>query len=299
MNFKAVTAYFLILASVAEAFNRLPTNPPPETATPPPGGGAPSNGGRSLRSKGVPTSTSSITNKEATEDRKLQYGGYGMGTGGMSSGKGEMGKGSTSGKGGKGSMPATSKPGKGAMPGKGGKGAMPGTAMPGKGGKGAMSGKGSMGKGSMPGTGGKGVMTGKGSSSGKGSGSSSGCEQIPIFMMLSDLHASYQSNAVGGGFDNVPFYSGNTGKLLGYYSDGARLLASGDCVGNGAFSFGFQKDYPSQISMQFTCNGEYNSISGGNGEYGCATGYEVYSYEDNQVLASVLNICGGLCPHSG
>jgi len=125
------------------------------------------------------------------------------------------------------------------------------------------------------------------------------CQVISIFVHNSDLKKCVQYDEVGNGFDSVPFYSTETGQLLGYYSDEAANLASGDCVGVGRFSFGSQPMYGDQLSIQFTCFGNFNTITGGTGEYGCAKGYERYTYENGNVTASELHICTSLCPHTG
>ena len=259
-----------------------------------------------------------------------------MGKGTMSggTGKGNEGKGGMGSKGssgwGKGGMPEMGKGNSMPPPGKGnmGKGEM---------GKGAMPGKGGMGKGVMPGEGGKGTMPGKGNmwTSPKGSkggpkgpkgskggpkgpqggwnsswrdlkGSKGGpnvgpgqssCFVIPVFMFYKDLQADFEKNSIGGGFNNVPFYNSQTGEHLGYYSDAATELASNECVGTGEFGFSTNNTSTSQISIQFTCHGKYNPITGGTGSYGCAKGFEVFVYDDGHVIASDLHICNGLCPH--
>ena len=291
---------FLLLVSV-ECFDRLPSKAITDAIEA--GGGRRLHGGAESRrlqgSKAGP---------------KGSVGGWGEGYmpgKGSNPGKGEMGKGAMPGKGakqGKGSMPGKGEAGKGAMPwssGKGGKGSMP-PPNSGKGGKGAMPpppGKGNMGKGgkgSMPpppgkGSAGKGTMPGKGGN-GKGSAPSISCPQISIYFYIQDLTDKYEPNAIGGGFDNVPFYSTQTGDQIGFYSDQATNLTNSDCVGTGSFSFGLTHDFPSQISFSFTCNGTYNAITGGNGQFGCAEGYEELAYEDSKVISSTLNICGTLCP---
>ena len=203
-----------------------------------------------------------------------------MGKGSMSSGKGYMGTGMTPPPSGKGNM------GKGSMP--SGKGYMGEGMTPPPSGKGNMS-KGSMpppGKGSMP------LPPSKGAPKGSSKGASV-CRFVPIFMYKQDLHAGFEHETYGNGgsLDSIPFYNVETGEHLGYYSDSAAYLASGDCVGNGEFTFIDQ----SQISIQFTCFGTFNSITGGTGQFGCASGYEEYSYQDGVVFATSLHICTGLC----
>jgi hypothetical protein len=124
------------------------------------------------------------------------------------------------------------------------------------------------------------------------------CQIIPVFFFKKELRRNYSRNAIGGGFDSVPFYNTNTGAQLGYYSDEATNLASGDCVGTGVFSFGAVLQFQDQITFSFSCNGASNSITGGNGRFGCANGYEYFTVDNKQRVASVLTLCGDLCPHN-
>jgi len=123
------------------------------------------------------------------------------------------------------------------------------------------------------------------------------CQVIPITFYLDDLRAGYNSTRVGTSFDTVPFYDSNNGEQLGFYSDESTLLNSGDCVGSGAFSFG-SDPYTSQINFQFTCNGEFNTVTGGSGDYGCASGYEAPVSQDDLIIQSQLTLCGPLCPYT-
>jgi hypothetical protein len=168
---------------------------------------------------------------------------------------------------------------------------------------GAVSGKG---KGSVPPPGkGKGYAPPPGKGKGyapppeKGKGSiplEPECEEIQITFYKDELRARYTTGEFFSTFDTVPFYNSNDGQLLGYYSDESANLSNGDCIGTSVFSFGLDP-YLSQINLQFTCNGEYNGITGGNGLYGCATGYEFKVNEDDLILQSTLNVCGPLCPY--
>jgi hypothetical protein len=122
------------------------------------------------------------------------------------------------------------------------------------------------------------------------------CQKIPVFFYVEDLKSGYNATSVGGSFHKVPFYYKDNGDLLGYYSDSSTKFADGDCVGVGTFSFGKTSPYPSQVSVQFTCTGHQNSIIGGNGDFGCASGVEVFTYDDGVSTESELLICKELCP---
>jgi len=125
------------------------------------------------------------------------------------------------------------------------------------------------------------------------------CQVIGIIFQKDELKAANQNTTVGEAFDNVPFYDGSNGDLIGFYSDQYTSLPSGDCVGSGTFSFGPGSDpFPTQITISFSCFGDMNAIVGGNGDFGCAKGFEQYVYEDDVQINSELNICSQLCPFS-
>lgn len=133
---------------------------------------------------------------------------------------------------------------------------------------------------------------------GKGEYHNEPCKPIPVYFFIEELAAAFDRNEVGGGFDNVPFYHSETSEQLGTYSDSATDLASGDCVGTGAFSFNYDPPYLDQIHFSFTCNGEFNAVTGGTGAFGCATGFEEFVFDDGVVIASVIYVCGDLCPYN-
>jgi len=138
----------------------------------------------------------------------------------------------------------------------------------------------------------------------------SSCQIIPVTFYRSDVEAGFTKNELGNILNQVPFYSTSTNQLLGTYSDvavnvsspGAAMTNHSDCTVVGAFSFlptdnATQPLYRSQITMQFTCNSELNSITGGSGVYGCAKGFEHFVYIGTTYLNSQLNICHELCPY--
>lgn len=138
-----------------------------------------------------------------------------------------------------------------------------------------------------------------------------GCERIPVLFSVDEIAAGEFSNAVGFGLesgkyqqpltlqhwrhcplpprllthcapipsDTVPFYDPETGEQLGVYSDfSTETSTSDECLIQGFFTWvtqdnGFD-EYASQLNLQSTCTSKYNSIVGGNGMYGCASGYE-------------------------
>jgi hypothetical protein len=167
----------------------------------------------------------------------------------------------------------------------------------GKGGSESGKGKGDSGKGKGGPVSGK----GKGAPEGKGKGVAS-CTVIPILFYSEDLLLANYSNAVGFGLDQVPIFDPETLAQIGVYSDFAvDIPDSDDCIASGAFSFGTQGadgKYPSQIEISFTCRSQQNAITGGSGEYGCASGYETLVFQDETagLLGTELTVCGPLCP---
>lgn len=110
--------------------------------------------------------------------------------------------------------------------------------------------------------------------------------------------ANFTSYENGASFDSVPYYNSETGDQLGFYTDEATTLED-DCVGTGVFSFGPAVSYEDQISITFTCNGAYNAITGGNGRFGCASGFEVFGADEEDRVTSTIYLCGVLCPFVG
>jgi hypothetical protein len=106
---------------------------------------------------------------------------------------------------------------------------------------------------------------------------------------------------VGFGLQQVPFYNPSSGALLGSYSDFVMSFGanSTECMATGAFSFNKASDgmYHDTITISFSCQSEYNAVSGGTGIYGCAQGYEGIREGNAVTLGTNIVLCGGLCPH--
>lgn len=134
-------------------------------------------------------------------------------------------------------------------------------------------------------------------STGQGPRESYNCSIIPTTTFFVDIDLRNNVTAVGNTVDQVPFYSRDTGEILGYYT-GEETILPGDSIGTVVYSFG---EFPSrpfltQISSAFTRSGAYNSITGGNGRYGCAEGYIVFLSSSNSTqIDSDLYVCGTLC----
>ena len=54
--------------------------------------------------------------------------------------------------------------------------------------------------------------------------------------------------------------------------------------------------FPLSIFFRFTCSGRYNTVTGGTGLYECATGYEEFTYSDDEVVDTTLYLCFDKCP---
>jgi len=134
-----------------------------------------------------------------------------------------------------------------------------------------------------------------------GKGAPSYCTVIPVILFKTDLKAGYFTDAVGFGYNQVPFYNPQNGQQLGTFSQSVTNIPnSTECVGTSAYSFDYDSTlglYRSQINTASTCNGQMNAITGGSGSYGCASGYDVFQYEDSQVYSTNLYICQALCPY--
>lgn len=138
---------------------------------------------------------------------------------------------------------------------------------------------------------------------GKGKGVASCAVPISNLFRVEDVDGTYlYFNDIGYGLKQVPFFDPVTLEQLGTYSDfTVDVPDSEECIGTGAFSFGTpgaDGTYSSQVEISYTCSGQQNAVTGGTGEYGCASGYEKLSFLDENagLLESELTICGPLCP---
>eukprot|EP00527_Entomoneis_sp_CCMP2396_P009950 CAMPEP_0198139172 /NCGR_PEP_ID=MMETSP1443-20131203/2518_1 /TAXON_ID=186043 /ORGANISM="Entomoneis sp., Strain CCMP2396" /LENGTH=193 /DNA_ID=CAMNT_0043801221 /DNA_START=27 /DNA_END=611 /DNA_ORIENTATION=- len=146
---------------------------------------------------------------------------------------------------------------------------------------------------------------------GKKSKKGSDCESIKVFANEDDFETRYAEGEVGDirvvTYVNVPFYSHTTGEQLGTFTNQATLVGNNaaldsnnnntECIGTATYTFlGPNEEeeeefgYASQIFTQFSCNGKYDAITGGTGDYACTSGY--FGYEDGY---DELFICQVLC----
>lgn len=131
------------------------------------------------------------------------------------------------------------------------------------------------------------------------SGTTKNCTTLPVLVYVEDVVANRNVTAVGRGSSNVPFYDERDGSLLGYYT-GALTVVRNDTIGTIAWSLGdtLGGPYASQFVTVLTNTGAYDSIVGGNGQYGCAEGYVVYVPDPpNGTFVADMHFCSGFCPY--
>jgi hypothetical protein len=126
-----------------------------------------------------------------------------------------------------------------------------------------------------------------------------GCVIKRFKALYSDIDAGIVDNAVGSTII-YPLYDYETGEPIGTYENSSVTVrledVVKDCVFSGAFNLGFDEseDFPftSQIMVSGTCLGTFNSITGGTGEYACASGTELFiDSGDEDIFATQLTIC--------
>jgi len=128
-----------------------------------------------------------------------------------------------------------------------------------------------------------------------------GCNDMYLYQKIEELRAGFSENAVGSYFESVPFYDAKTNETLGAYDDSATTFSTAPVLtGAGYSSYSFfpesEGDPSSQIALQFTFLGAVNSITGGNGLYGCGiSGWETFTDEDEERLWITLTVCGETC----
>lgn len=108
------------------------------------------------------------------------------------------------------------------------------------------------------------------------------CVSYDILASKEDIESSELNNTVGATFSFPIYFRNNTETPIGSFVDATTDL--GDdldrCVFNGAFNFGELNDqgfYNNQLTLTGTCTGESNIITGGSGDFACASGYEYFT----------------------
>lgn len=117
-----------------------------------------------------------------------------------------------------------------------------------------------------------------------------------------DYDDAYFENGVGSGVAEIPFYADDLyTEKLGTFTQYGVNTPTDECLLQSAYSFDYDEVsglYGSTLNLQHTCSSVYNTITGGSGKYGCATGTESLvgiDADTNVVSAVKLKICGCLC----
>jgi hypothetical protein len=142
-----------------------------------------------------------------------------------------------------------------------------------------------------------GMMGGMGMGS-KGSKGANGCQSVKIKAPYDEIEAGISETAVG---ETLVFalYDYYTDKKIGSYTDQTTdTFVEGefvDCTFTGSFNLDFDEDlefpFVSQVMVAGTCFGYTNAITGGTGQYACASGYETFIDAGEDYFASELVIC--------
>jgi hypothetical protein len=124
------------------------------------------------------------------------------------------------------------------------------------------------------------------------------CRSLKIKAPYSEVDAGFGQTAVGETL-TFPVYDYYTNETIGTYTDQTTDILLGgafaDCTFTGSFNLGFNEslDFPfvSQVMVSGTCFGASNSITGGTGQYACASGSEIFIDGGEDYFASDLSIC--------
>jgi hypothetical protein len=124
------------------------------------------------------------------------------------------------------------------------------------------------------------------------------CQSVKIKANYTEIEAGLDETALGETL-SFPVYDYYTDEPIGTYTDSTTQIFVGgayvDCTFAGSFNFDFDAslEYPfvSQVTVSGTCLGASNSITGGTGQYSCASGSEIFLDPDADYFASDLVIC--------
>jgi hypothetical protein len=135
--------------------------------------------------------------------------------------------------------------------------------------------------------GGKG-MGGMGMKSKKGA---KGCQSLKIKSPRSEFEVEH--NAVGRTIF-FPIYDYYTDAAIGTYT--SSITNIGDCgIESGSYNLGVDPSlefpFEDQITVTGTCDGIFNAVTGGTGEYACASGYGKSLLSEEDTFATDLIIC--------
>jgi hypothetical protein len=123
-----------------------------------------------------------------------------------------------------------------------------------------------------------------------------GCQSLKLKSKFSKIVV--EDNAVGTTVF-FPVYDYYTDEEIGTSTGSTTAVFFGgelvDCVGIATFNLGYDASlefpFEDQIMLSGTCFGSNNAITGGTGEYACASGYEEIFDSGEDLFAVVLTIC--------
>jgi hypothetical protein len=125
-----------------------------------------------------------------------------------------------------------------------------------------------------------------------------GCQTLKMKSLDSEVVA--EANAVGGTLF-FPLYDYYTNEPIGTYTSAQTEIFSPfglfvDCVISASYNFGFDESlefpFEDQIMIAATCKGPSNAITGGTGQYACASGYDtITDIEEADLFVTVLTVC--------
>jgi hypothetical protein len=144
---------------------------------------------------------------------------------------------------------------------------------------------------------GKGMMGGMGMTD-KGSKGTKGCQSIKIKAPFDEIEPGFGETAVG---ETLIFLvlDFDTDEAIGTLTETTTDIFLGgefvDCTLTGSFNFDFDENldlpFVSQVLIAGTCLGASNAITGGTGQYACASGFETFIDGGEGFIASELTIC--------
>jgi hypothetical protein len=126
------------------------------------------------------------------------------------------------------------------------------------------------------------------------------CQTASYKFFYDEVNAGRSQSAIGDTLE-YPLYDVDTEEYAGYYQD-ASIFAPKDfsnCVFYAVYNFDMDDKlfYKSQVVTMGSCSGSNNSIVGGTGRYGCATGYDSFRETDSDKFGIVdLKLCTTACP---
>jgi hypothetical protein len=127
-----------------------------------------------------------------------------------------------------------------------------------------------------------------------------GCQTLKIKAPYSEVVV--EDNAIGRTVF-FPAYDYYTGEPIGTFTSAQTGIFVGlfgaprECVISGSYNLGVDESlefpFEDQIMVAATCRGATNAITGGTGEYACASGYEelVFGEEDFVTDFTICNTC--------